>query len=282
MRLRLLTILPACQEEVFWQVPMDEEFMRRMQKRYDEHAAEVRRVAEDFLDRCLRVLVEAGARESSVELEVRPQRQGVARDIIAEARRGCDALVIGRRGLSKVASILLGSVSSKLVQNLQTVPVGVVGGFSRSRRVLIAVDASANSRKAVDFAGSLLAGADCEITLFHAVRGFPPTLGPTFLQSGEELEQELTASLSKGVTQMFEAHRSRLMDAGISSERVRTEWIMGSISRAADILDTARRGQFGTVVLGRRGISAIREFVMGRVTGKVLNGAEGLAVWVVP
>lgn len=34
--------------------------------------------------------------------------------------------------------------------------------------------------------------------------------------------------------------------------------------------------------MGRRGISAVREFVMGRVTNKVLNGAEGLAVWVIP
>ncbi|MHC1744484.1 MAG: universal stress protein [Syntrophobacteraceae bacterium] len=281
-RLTLLSILPACQEEVFWQVPMDEEFMRHMRRRYEEHASQARKSAEDFLNRCLRILVEAGAPESDVDLEVKPQRHGVARDIIAEAGTGYQALVVGRRGLGKIESILLGSVSSKIVQSLQTIPVWVVGGHAQSKRILIAVDASANCEKAVDFAAPFLAGADCEIKLFHAARGFPPTLGSTHPQTGEELERELTVSLDKGITRMLEAYRSRLVDAGIASERIRTEWTTGSVSRAADILSTARRGEFGTVVLGRRGISAVREFVMGRVTNKVLNGAEGLAVWVVP
>jgi len=56
----------------------------------------------------------------------------------------------------------------------------------------------------------------------------------------------------------------------------------GSYSRAAEILATAREGNYGTVIMGRRGISAGREFILGRVTTKVLNGAEGLAVWIVP
>lgn len=280
--LKLLSILPAFQEEVFWQVPMDKEFMRHMRTRYEDHASEARKSAEGFLDRCLQILVDAGIPESFVDLEVKPQRVGVARDIIAEAGTGYDAVVIGRRGLGKVESFLLGSVSTKIVQRLQTIPVWVVGGLSQVKRVLIAVDASANSGKAVDFAASYLSGTDCKIRLFHAVRGFPPTLGPTFLQTGEELERQLAANLNKGITQMFDVYRSRLMAAGIDSERIQTEWTMGSISRAAEILTSARRGEFGTVVLGRRGISAVRELVMGRVTNKVLNGAEGLAVWVVP
>lgn len=281
-RLKLLLILPAFQEEVFWQVPMDEAFMRHMRTRYEDHASEARKSAEGFLDRCLKILVDAGIPERFVDLEVRSQRVGVARDIIAEAGTGYDAVVIGRRGLGKVESLLLGSVSTKIVQRLQTIPVWVVGGLSQVKRVLIAVDASANSGKAVDFAASYLSGTDCKIRLFHAVRGFPPTLGPTFLQTGEELERQLTANLNQGINQMFDMYRSSLMAAGIDSERIQTEWTMGSISRAADILALARRGEFGTVVLGRRGISAVRELVMGRVTNKVLHGAEGLAVWIVP
>lgn len=227
-RLTLLLILPACQEEVFWQVPMDEDFMRRMRARYEEHASEARESAEAFLSRCLRVLVESGAPEGLIDIEVRRQREGVARDIISEARRGYDALVLGRRGLGKVESILLGSVSSKILQNLQTVPVWVVGGLSQANRILFAVDASINSGKAVDFAASLLARANCEIKLFHAVRGFPPTLGPTYLQTGEELERQITENLNQGIAKMFEDYRSRLMAAGISPERIRSEGRRGA------------------------------------------------------
>jgi len=34
--------------------------------------------------------------------------------------------------------------------------------------------------------------------------------------------------------------------------------------------------------MGRRGLSKVREFLMGRVTSKVLSRAEGFAVWIVP
>ena len=73
-----------------------------------------------------------------------------------------------------------------------------------------------------------------------------------------------------------------LENAGVAPDKIRTVCKFGSYSRAADILATAREGNYGTVIMGRRGISAVREFIMGRVTTKVLNGAEGLAVWIVP
>ena len=44
----------------------------------------------------------------------------------------------------------------------------------------------------------------------------------------------------------------------------------------------AQEGNYGTIVMGRRGLSKVHEFLMGRVTNKVLNRAEGFAVWIVP
>jgi nucleotide-binding universal stress UspA family protein len=34
--------------------------------------------------------------------------------------------------------------------------------------------------------------------------------------------------------------------------------------------------------MGRRGLSKVREFLMGRVSKKVLDRGEGFAVWIVP
>jgi nucleotide-binding universal stress UspA family protein len=81
---------------------------------------------------------------------------------------------------------------------------------------------------------------------------------------------------------MFDEYQRCLEVSGVPSERISKVCKIGSYSRAADILSTAREGNYGTVIMGRRGISAVREFIMGRVTTKVLNGAEGLAVWIVP
>jgi nucleotide-binding universal stress UspA family protein len=35
------------------------------------------------------------------------------------------------------------------------------------------------------------------------------------------------------------------------------------------------------VVLGRRGLTGLKEFIMGSVTAKVLQASTGLAVWIV-
>ena len=52
-------------------------------------------------------------------------------------------------------------------------------------------------------------------------------------------------------------------------------------SRAGTIVDEARRGGFGTIVVGRRGLTKVEEFFMGRVSNKVLQMAREMAVWIV-
>ncbi|MGW8323578.1 MAG: universal stress protein, partial [Thermodesulfobacteriota bacterium] len=53
-------------------------------------------------------------------------------------------------------------------------------------------------------------------------------------------------------------------------------------SRAGTIVDQARRGGYGTIVVGRKGVTKVEEFFMGRVSSKVLQLAKNMAVWVVP
>jgi nucleotide-binding universal stress UspA family protein len=46
-------------------------------------------------------------------------------------------------------------------------------------------------------------------------------------------------------------------------------------------LEEARNNGYGTIVMGRRGISGVQEFFMGSVSSKVLQNATGMAVWIV-
>jgi nucleotide-binding universal stress UspA family protein len=282
LQVRLLAVLPLGYEETFWQLGMEAEFLRRMKERYDRAATECKRGAEEFLERCKGILVKAGFPERSIDLSVREWRRGIARDIIDEAKKGYDGVVVGRRGLGRVESLLLGSVSNKIVQNLAEVPVWVIGGPFASSKVLLAVDASENSRKAVEYAAPFLAAGGAEITLCHVVRTFLPTFGPDFIGAGGTMEDTLMAKLREDVDRMFASYRNALGRGGVGLAKISTVCQRESFSRAADILKTAREGGCGTIVMGRRGISVVREFLMGRVTTKVLNGAEGLAIWVVP
>jgi hypothetical protein len=47
------------------------------------------------------------------------------------------------------------------------------------------------------------------------------------------------------------------------------------------VLNEADRGGFGTIVMGRRGLSKVTEYAMGRVCIKVLLMARREAVWIV-
>jgi len=96
------------------------------------------------------------------------------------------------------------------------------------------------------------------------------------------IEEDLTQRLRDENQKMFDSHRDCLERAGVASERICTRCRVASISRAGDILAEAREGGYGTIIMGRRGISKVRELVMGRVTSKVLNRAEDLALWIVP
>ncbi|MBE9535512.1 MAG: universal stress protein, partial [Proteobacteria bacterium] len=47
------------------------------------------------------------------------------------------------------------------------------------------------------------------------------------------------------------------------------------------IIQYALKGEYGTIVVGRRGLSEVEEFPMGRVSNKIIHMSKELAVWVV-
>lgn len=278
----LLHVLPMASEELLWQISLDENFRSKIKEQYERFNEECQRAAQKFLDEAKEILVNACYMPDLIVTMLRQWQTGIAQDIIAEAQKGYDAVVIGRRGIGKVESILLGSVCTKVVQGVDQIPVWVVGGEINSSKMLLAVDESLNSRQALMYAAPYAAQTGAEVILLHVVRKFFPGWSPYLTSAGEEIETELHESLKAKIQGMFDEYQGCLEHAGVAPEKIRTLCKFGSSSRAAEILATAREGNYGTVIMGRRGISAVREFIMGRVTNKVLNGAEGLAVWIVP
>ncbi len=61
-----------------------------------------------------------GAGLTTVHNDFKPKYYDVAEDIVREAvDRGVDTIVMGRRGLSAAKSLILGSITNKVVQNSQ-------------------------------------------------------------------------------------------------------------------------------------------------------------------
>lgn len=278
LKVNLMHVMPTA-PETFWDLEKDAHFQEKIQTQYTEWKKNTEEKAQRFLNDARNVLIEEGVTESEVGIILREREVGIARDIIAESVRDYDAVVVGRRGLSKLADLFLGSVSYKIVEVMKDTSVWVVGDNINSKRILLAVDASENTIKAVDYVGNVATASNAEVTLFHVVRRFKFLDDPTLRDHEVEGFWE---EVKKDIPRMVGLYKERLEKAGLKDSRISTQVNLHSSSRAKDILTEAREGEYGTIVMGRRGLSKVREFLMGRVTNKVLHRADGFAVWIVP
>lgn len=159
------------------------------------------------------------------------------------------------------------------------------------KKILIAVDASDNAERAVTYVGELLHGADnFQVTILYIER--PPNRDffpsdAAWTEAGQAQETRIRAFL--------EASRNTLLGHGLPRDRVTTAYVphcqspvnpstefcsLGT-SIARDILQFQQNGRFGTLVIGRRGVSRAEEFLFGSVTTKVTHLAKDCTVWVV-
>jgi nucleotide-binding universal stress UspA family protein len=175
-------------------------------------------------------------------------------------------------GKSHLEDVVWGSVASKLIGRLTNIPVCVVGGSPQVGKILVALDTSDEATKALDFAGTMVDITDSEVTLFHVIRG----LESWTEEAGEELQKA-----EKAATTLLAEAVDRLERAGLNRDRISTKIRSGAASRAEAIVEEARNSGCGTVIVGRRGLSRVEEFFMGRVSRKVLQLAKWNAVWVI-
>lgn len=181
-----------------------------------------------------------------------------------------------------MGDIFLGSVSYNIVQGIENTPMWVVGGDIRSQKMLLAVDGSENSRKALDYAAAFAVTNGAEVTLFTVVREFRLDFLDISTPRGAEIETRIVEELERDVQGMFTSYKKRLERAEVDTKLISSKYTLQSRTRAGDILKQAKEGNYGTIIMGRRGLSKVHEFFLGRVTTKVLHRAAGFALWIVP
>jgi nucleotide-binding universal stress UspA family protein len=96
-----------------------------------------------------------------------------------------------------------------------------------------------------------------------------------------EHEKAWLEASRKEMESAFEEAENRLINAGFHPSHIFLRALENHTSRAAGIKAATKDGGCGTVVVGRRGLSRVEEFAMGRVTRKVLQIADDRAVWIV-
>ncbi len=266
--------------ELIWDMSIDPAFHDKVSSAL---AWEVRQknMAEQYLEKVRCILLAGKFPNDAITLTIHQKNKGIARDIATESKDGYDAVVVGRTGLSKFKDIVIGSIAYKLMEKLVHVPIWVVGDSPKPGKVLVGLDASEGAMKAVDHTGFILGHSDFEVVLFNAIESIDilPSESEDFFPEG--YEEKWFNEIKGGMLTLFDEATDRLIKAGFAANRISTKLITRVNSRAGAIVEEAKNGGYGTIVLGRRGLSKLEEFLMGRISNKVLHIAKEMAVWVV-
>ncbi|MGW8209328.1 MAG: universal stress protein, partial [Syntrophobacteria bacterium] len=224
------------------------------------------RLAEKILTQAKNHLIQKGFDSERVQTVYKKKESGIAQDICqwVESKRA-DAVLISSRGRSRLEAFFMGEVSSKLLEYCRVCPVWIVQGQVKSNRVLIAVDSSENALRAVDHTGFMLSGTDCPVTIFHTMRHLRRFVPQEVLDEAPELEELWKTKAGQEIEPFMTKAKEMLVKAGVSESQISKKVVDGSRSAASDILEEARNNEYGTIVMGRRGISGVQEFFMGSV-----------------
>ncbi len=209
--------------------------------------AEVRRIE----DLSRRVVRETRAMLSSLRLtgKVVCQKGAAATTMLRHAKRG-DVIAVGSRGLDALDRFLLGSVSTQVVLHAPCSVLIVKEAPRPVHRILVAVDGSTASEKAIRFVEQDLLPQwqlrDTEIILVHAM---PLLKYPEVKEAGKRL---------------FKRYADKLVKAGFTvTEAPR-------LGRPADeIITVAKQKQADLIVMGAKGLGAVGRFILGSVSTKV-------------
>jgi nucleotide-binding universal stress UspA family protein len=151
-----------------------------------------------------------------------------------------------------------------------------------SKKILVAIDDSENALRAVEFVSSSFS-KDNKITLFNVMQDTAalcemnsPELTPYFTsqQSAfcllEDKKKELVGhALIKAKTM--------LLDAGFEEGNITTKAEFKNKGIARDIIQEAQDG-YNVIVMGKRGVSGIKDFLLGSISQKVFNLAKDVSV----
>ena len=158
-------------------------------------------------------------------------------------------------------------------------------------RFLIAIHCEGGGRKAVDYLIRVLNGSrHCELVFFHIL----PTTSPDKLRKDEVLRIESIHAErpdlagyfwkeedEKKMYRAFAQAREILVAGGFPDENISAHFSVESGDLAYIILEKAAEFGCSTIILGRRRLGRVKQFLLGSVSVAVLKMARGIAVWVV-
>nr|WP_319494775.1 universal stress protein [uncultured Desulfobacter sp.] len=234
----------------------------------------------EFLKEARQRMIAAGYKPDNIEIKIVDQSRGIARGILDELKNNAyQSLVIRRKGReNSILSLAMGGVAAKLVEKADFIPLIIAGTREIRHYQCVAVDGSPGGMRAVRYTADMMANTNCRILLCSIMR----TTVKDSVSQGKDPFADLALWAHDKLSSALAEAKEILTQAGIPEDRIETRIVQGAQSRAGALLDTARAAECDTIVMGRRGMSDVESFDMGRIPRKIIYASRKFTIWLIP
>jgi nucleotide-binding universal stress UspA family protein len=193
------------------------------------------------------------------------------------SQEGIDLIAMSSHGYSGFTRWMMGSVADRVLRAARC-PVLIVRSEEPIRNVLITLDGSELSERALEPGIELAARLDCPVTLFRSVTD--PAMDEGMARQLDLLEPGLGERLLQHPYRAVETYLERIArDYRRAGSDLKT--VAASGSPASRILDHAASYGVDLIVMATHGRSGVNRWVHGSVTEKILR-ASGCSMLIVP
>jgi nucleotide-binding universal stress UspA family protein len=190
-------------------------------------------------------------------------------EVLRQARLdSSDLIVLGAKGHSNLHLILLGSVSQSVVQHA-TRPVLIArSSASDLKEVIVGLDGSSHSRRAVDFLEALNPAPDIAVRLVFVIEpallpdGLPRAYRREALENARHIDQQRLHAAREALNET--AHK-----LAATGRHVETEVVSGQSGPVLDAV-AARHGA-ALIVVGSRKPARERHYLLGSTAEKLVR-----------
>lgn len=144
------------------------------------------------------------------------------------------------------------------------------------KNILVAVDGSEPSRKALNYAVELAEKFDGRITLIHVYSVVVPIVPSVDSISGPILTPPATAVVTAEMADKAKKIGKQILDEAEQVFRrrmVSVETLLKEGDTVREIVSAAHDGKFDLIVVGHRGLSKLKELLLGSVSEGVSHKA---------
>jgi nucleotide-binding universal stress UspA family protein len=211
-----------------------------------------------------RIVGEARALFTDEKVDVNAEvlhEDDVTESILEFSRDNFNLIVMGARGENERDPYALGSVAKKVVMYTRC-PTIIVKKASTLSNMLVCVDGSNNAVKALNYALGLAEKTGSRITLLNVQE-------PRLRKASPDVAMELGGQILCESLDRVEKRKltaDRRLEFGVPSDV---------------IVDVAERGKHDLIVAGRRGLGAVKRFLLGSVSDDICYKAK-CSVLIVP